>query len=254
MNVSLTNFPRSSALLLLAYTLMTALPVQAQNEDASKQIQQSVEDDGDASSQQEPAPEAQNAAEPERELTASELNARQRIKQTVTVRRSLNGAAIEKKSIDVPENLDLPTHPTEAGTSLSQIVRDQVDREVLTRREVLSEANLDFILADTDNDRTITGLEFSNLWTIRREDENYREVLTDENGDPYPEEAYQLRVASAMGKKFRLMAGMQSGLNRKEYITEVLRDFDSMDANGDYILRDLELLNFRRISVGMDTE
>lgn len=181
-----------------------------------------------------------------KELTAAELNARQRIQQTVRVKRFINGEVVEERSVDVSDVDLLPVNPSEAGTTLGAYVRDQVDREVLTRREALAEADIDFTLADTNIDNAMSADEFSRLWHERTDDVNYASTIA-ANSD-----GASINGASAMMAKFEFMAGMEMRLDRRAYIAEVLRDFDSMDANGDYILRDAELISFRHVSLGLE--
>ena len=118
-----------------------------------------------------------NDTEP-REITAAELNARQRIGQTLTVTRFINGKAVETKKVAVPDGQGMPVRETEAGGRIADIVRAQVDREVLTRREAFEEARLEFNLVDANSDQFLTREEFVSLVEVRQDDPNYASFFT----------------------------------------------------------------------------
>ena len=54
-----------------------------------------------------------------------------------------------------------------------------------------------------------------------------------------------------LGARFDFVTGVASALSKQTFIAEALRDFDSLDANGDAILRDEELMAYRRALLGI---
>jgi len=209
-----------------------SLKPEKKSEDAEDQDEAVSEEDGKARS----------------EITADQLNAQQTIEQTFTVTRKINGEVVEVKKVVAPNIDGSPVFETEAGGSIADLVEAQVDREVLTRREILAEADIEFTLIDKNNDQQLVLDEFLSLLSVRREDPNYQAFIVDEN-----DEAYEA-LEKGFKDKFSFFVGMGTMLSRRAYIVEVLRDFDSMDVNGDYILRDRELKNFRLISVGYSVQ
>ena len=175
--------------------------------------------------------------------SANDLNARQRIRQTFTVKRRINGTVVEETTIAVPDDARFPARETEAGDGVRQFVRDKVDREVLTRREAVDEADLEFTLADSNMDGTLTKEEYVALYETRLKDPNYTDFLTlDETAhkssdgktptDRYAAFAAADRLAyrkAALGDYYDLVIDNNPTLNRQYYIRAYLNEFDRMD-------------------------
>lgn len=227
-----------------------------------------------AASAQEPSGEegagsAQTADETSAELnpdeSASYLNSQQQIEQTFTFTRTINGEVVETEQRTLTYSPSDPTRPTEAGLSALEKLREAFDREVLTRTEAFDEARLDFVLADKDRDNMMSTEEFVGLAEYWRT--NYGAQPLEADGDPeaarqrrYREFLAELDPAAARQeadekarRRFGYMAGVSGKISMEDYLQEYLLDFDSMDADGDGILRGEELTMFRAINRGEDT-
>lgn len=194
---------------------------------------------------QQPSAEAAESAENEEASDgdiADQLNSRQQLKQSFTLKRTINGEVVETKQETVTLSGDDPLRPTEAGLSTLERVRAAFDGEVLSRVEALEEAKLDFTIADVDRDGAMTAAEFADLVeTMRARDAEQAEAL-DLMGDS--------DSRAEARKRFSFLAGAASAITREQYVREYLLDFDSMDANDDTFLRDEELARFRALNRG----
>ena len=116
---------------------------------------------------QEPTPIAEavaptEAAEPaiNEDEMADILNSQQQIKQDVTLTRSVNGQVVETKTETVIYSKDDPLRETEAGPSPLEKLKAQFDSQLLTRKEAIEEARLDFVVADLDRNDAMNAAEF----------------------------------------------------------------------------------------------
>ncbi len=191
---------------------------------------------------------------------ASQLNARQQIKQTFTVTRTINGEVVETDQRTVTYSRGDPTRPSEAGSSVVEELLTAFNNEVLTRAEAFEEAKLDFVVADLDRDNLMSEQEFIGLvdtWrtnaarkaaTTREQtarDRQYRAFIEELNPNMAAQES-----AVRASRKFAFMAGASPAMARDDYIREYLLDFDSMDSDGDGILRGEQLMEFRALNKG----
>lgn len=189
---------------------------------------------------------------------ADYLNAQQQIKQDVTLTRTVNGKVVETRKETITYSNDDPIRSTEAAQSALQKLKADFDNASLTRKEAYDEARLDFILADLDRDDAMTVDEFAHLVETWRQPqgetalpsgeisrERFVEFL--ELQDPAAAKAESEAQARA---KFQFMAGPAGVLTRKNYIREVLTDFDAFDLDDDGMLRGEELLRFRAANRG----
>ncbi|MEQ8176721.1 MAG: hypothetical protein RIA10_00160 [Amphiplicatus sp.] len=191
---------------------------------------------------------------------ASQLNARQQIKQTFTVTRTINGEVVETDQRTVTYSRSDPTRPSEAGSSVVEELLTAFNNEVLTRAEAFEEAKLDFVVADLDRDNLMSEQEFIGLvdtWrtnaarkaaTTREQtarDRQYRAFIEELNPNMAAQES-----AVRASRKFAFMAGASPAMARDDYIREYLLDFDSMDSDGDGILRGEQLMEFRALNKG----
>lgn len=195
---------------------------------------------------------------------AAYLNSQQQLKQTFTVTRTINGEVVETEQRTVVYTSDDPLRPSEAGTTAKEALRVAFDREVLTRNEAFEEAKLDFAVADRNRDNAVTADEFIALVAAWREDSAREPMPADIEGarerqyrafiEELDPEAAKAEMETNARAKFGFMAGAAGTLSRKDYIREYLLDFDSMDKDGDMILRGDELMQFRALNRGEKLE
>lgn len=203
--------------------------------------------------------EAAGDARPQEDAdnSADDLNARQRIRQTFSVKRRINGEIVEEKTITVPDDARFPTRATEATKDVRQFVRDKVDREVLTRREAVDEADLEFTLADSNIDGEMSKSEYLALYSTRKNDPNYTDFLNfdDDANHNGSEDRYaafaradrQTYREAALARRFDLFAGKGSSLNHDDYIRAFLKDFDEMDADKNGMISGAEMVRLRHL-------
>lgn len=210
--------------------------------------------------------ETENTEEASDEDIADQLNSQQQLKQTFTLKRTINGQVVETTKKTVVLSPGVPYRPTEAGETTLQQVRDAFDREVLTRVEAFEEAKLDFTIADVDRDDRMSAEEFAGLvetWQrtgakqpeaaeLTEDEARQRqfEALfgpTEPDGDTMDADDYALA-------KFRFISGAATTISREDYIREYLLDFDTMDFDKDTLLKGDELLRFRAANRGETIE
>ena len=216
---------------------------------------------------EEPAAEAAaQAGESNPDEMADLLNSRQQLKQTFTVTRTIDGKVTDTEQRTVVYSRDDPVRPTEAGESAAEAVKAAFDREVLTRTEAFEEAKLDFAFADKNRDGKLTEDEFVALALSWRDNaarqaeptnkEETRQRQYDAFVDSLDPEAAKAEHAEEARQRFSFMTGAAQTFSREDYIREYLLDFDSMDQNGDMMLKGEELMQFRALNSGaaMDKE
>lgn len=194
---------------------------------------------------------------------ADMLNKRQQIQQSYTFTRKINGEVVETDTRTVTFSRETPLRQSEAGVAPHEALRAAFDSELLTRTEAEEEAELDFDVADRDHDNMMTADEFAGLvdsWrlTERRNqaavagetarERQYRRFVESLDLDE-PDAADSAADARARAR-FAYMAGAAGAVSRDEYIREYMLDFDSMDANGDALLKGDELIMFRAMNRG----
>ncbi|PQA85404.1 hypothetical protein [Hyphococcus luteus] len=209
-------------------------------------------------------PAAEDAAgEPEEvnpDEMADQLNSSQQLKQTITLRRTVDGKLVETEKRTVTYDRNAPYRETEAGETTLERVKDAFDGEALTRTEAFEEAKLDFAIADANHDDKMTAEEFARLvesWRkneTRQADAPSEEIARQRQYDAFiaeidPDTA-QAQTESFAKQKFAFMAGAAETMSLKDYIREYMLDFDSMDEDKDMVLTDEELMRFRAINRG----
>ena len=192
---------------------------------------------------------------------ADDLNSRQQLQQTFTLKRTVNGETETAKRTVVYTD-DIPVRASEASQSVREQLRESFDRELLTRVEAFEEAKIDFTLADSNNDGAMTKEEFSIL--VQTWNENAERHASAPNDEIEKQREYDaflreitdddtpLTSQKNARQKFQFMAGAAATITRADYIREYLLDFDAMDADKDTVLKDQELERFRSISRGED--
>ncbi len=256
-----------AALFTGASALGIAMSANAQGEDETSPLAVPVEVQK-SDMQTLSAPETQATAEDTETSTelnpdemADQLNSQQQLKQSFTLKRTINGQEVETEKRTVVYSRNQPYRETEAGESTKEKLIKAFDGELLTRTEAYEEAKLDFSVADRDLDGQMTAEEFAILvdsW--QRTDANASQSPVDKSdarqrqydaflAEISPETASVETKTGAM-QKFSFMAGESATISRDAYIREYLLDFDSMDANKDMILRDEELIRFRALNRG----
>jgi hypothetical protein len=183
---------------------------------------------------------------------ASFLNAQQQIRQGVTLTRSVDGQVVETKKETITYSPDDPLRSSEAGLSPLERLQAEFDSEALTRKEAYEEAKLDFVIADLDRDDRMDESEFVFLVN------GWQEAAVRGSGrgrfvDPTPhadEAAARAEHEQQARAKFAFLAGGAATVSRKDYLREVLIDFDALDKNDDGILSGEELLYFRAANRG----
>lgn len=189
---------------------------------------------------------------PNEDEMASSLNKQQRIKQTYTLTREIDGKVVERTQRTIEYAPGDATAPSEAAESSLEQLKEQFASEVLTRTEAWEEAKLDFTVADVTRRGKITEDEFVALI------ETWRDAATDIDADPaarrrlmaFTRGVDKATVDAAARAKFRQVAGEDGFLSRRQYIRETMIDFDAADAGKDRYLRGDELLRFRAATSG----
>lgn len=211
--------------------------------------------------QPQPAAEAPATHEPapiNEDEMADMLNARQVLQHDVTLTRTIDGKVVETKKETIVYSKDDPLYGTEAARSPLERLQAAFARQALTRKQAFDEAKLDFVVADTNTDKSMTADEFVYLVETWREtdaktvpataeERRSRFVAYLEHEDAAT--AKDQRIAQAK-TKFEFMAGASGSLSRRDYIREVLTDFDALDRDDDGLLRGDELMNFRAANRG----
>lgn len=217
---------------------------------------------------EEPAAEggaaAQEPAEPNPDEMADLLNSRQQIKQSFTFTRTINGEVVETDQRTVTYSRKDPLRGTEAGESPLNALKEAFDSEVLTRTEAFEEARLDFVIADKNRDNLMTAEEFAALLETWRETGAHAANAPDEETarqrqyrafvEELDPEGAKEDAETRAGQKFLSMAGASQTVSREDYLREYLLDFDSMDADGDGLLKSEELMLFRALNRGETVE
>lgn len=183
---------------------------------------------------------------------ASFLNSQQQIRQGVTLTRSIDGQVIETKSETITYSPNDPLRSTEAGSSPLDALQAEFDSEALTRKEAYEEAKLDFVVADLNRDDKMDESEFVFLVN------GWQDATVSGSGrgrfvDPTPqadEAAAKAEYEQQARAKYAFLAGGAKTVSRKDYLREVLIDFDALDKNDDGILTGSELLYFRAANRG----
>lgn len=191
---------------------------------------------------------------------ADMLNSRQQLKQTYTLKRTINGEVVESEKRTVTFSRDTPYRETEAGMTTVEALKAAFDSELLTRIEAFEEAKLDFTVADIDRDENMSREEFVRLvdtWRqsdARTADAPTKEIARQRQYDAFLSEinpqAAETQSDQYARDKFAFMAGAAETVSREVYIREYLLDFDTMDMNKDTLLRSDELMRFRALNRG----
>ena len=191
---------------------------------------------------------------------ADMLNSQQQLKQTYTLKRTINGEVVESERRTVTFDRNKPYRETEAGTTTVEALKAAFDGELLTRIEAFEEAKLDFTVADVDRDQIMSQDEFVRLvdtWRqndARTADAPTKEIARQRQYDAFLSEispqAAESQSDQYAREKFAFMAGAAETISREVYIREYLLDFDTMDANKDTLLRSDELMRFRALNRG----
>lgn len=210
------------------------------------------------------APAAESEETISEDDMADLLNSRQQLQQTYKLRRTINGEVVEIEERTVTFSRDDPYRATEAGGSPRERLLSAFDGEVLTRTEAYEEAKLDFTVADVDRNGVMTAEEFAALVDSRREQGDRQAPASDEEAarqrqydaflaeiDP---EGAEFQSEAYAKEKFAFLSGAASQLTQQDYIRAYMRDFDSMDANNDRLLKNEELLRFRALNRGETME
>ena len=194
------------------------------------------------------------------------LNSRQQLKQSVRLKRTINGEVVEESTSTIIYDESQPVRPSEAGVSTLEDLRAEFDQATLTRNEAFEEAKIDFVLADLNRDEAMSPDEFAALvdkWRAMDSRLPARPAnVENPDGDggrfvdmsdaPWSENDDAVR-AQALAK-FAFMAGQKPSLSQKDYILEYLTDFDAMDMNNDSVLNGDELMRFRAANRGLDID
>ncbi len=183
---------------------------------------------------------------------ASFLNSQQQIKQGVTLTRTIDGKVVETRSETIIYSPDDPVRDTEAALSPLERLKAEFASDALTRKEAYEEAKLDFVIADLNRDDRLDESEF--VFLVK----GWQEATVSGSGrgrfvDPTPhadEMAAKAEHEQQARAKFAFIAGGAAGVSRKDYIREVLIDFDALDKSNDGVLTGTELLNFRAANRG----
>lgn len=180
------------------------------------------------------------------------LNSQQQIRQGVTLTRTIDGKVVETRTETITYSPDDPLRGSEAAMSPLERLKAEFASEALTRKEAFEEAKLDFVIADLNRDDKMDESEFVFLVN------GWQDATVSGSGrgrfvDPTPhadEAAARAEHESQARAKFSFIAGGSTTVSRKDYMREVLIDFDALDKSGDSVLTGDELLNFRAANRG----
>lgn len=202
-----------------------------------------------------PSSTAENDPVVDEDNVADDLNSRQQLQQSFTLKRTIGGEVVQTEQRTVTYDRSLPYRDTEAGQSVSEVLRAAFDGELLTRSEALEEAKLDFSVADRDRDGAMTLNEYFVLAESWREDaESDQKTTRQRQFDAFLAELEGELVPNqkqaAITEKFQFMAGADGIVKRADYLRGYLRDFDTLDVDNNSLLDGNELINFRALSQG----
>ena len=194
------------------------------------------------------APAEHSAAPPVNEDEMADLlNSQQQIRQGVTLTRSIDGTVVETRTETLTYSPDDPLRGSEAAMSPLERLKAEFASDALTRKEAFEEAKLDFVIADLNRDGKMDESEFVflvNGWQDATVTGSGRGRFVDPT--PHADEAVAKAEHESQARaKFSFIAGGSATVSRKDYMREVLIDFDALDKNGDGVLTGDELLNFR---------
>ncbi|MEL6791033.1 MAG: hypothetical protein AAFO78_10735 [Pseudomonadota bacterium] len=201
----------------------------------------------------------EQARKPDPDRQAADLNARQRINQTFTVRRRAGDDVLSETTLIVPGDRDFARQTSEAGGTVRDYIRAAADATLLTRREAFTEAQLDFALLDQDRDGFLNQTEYEKAAALRRDQEAY-ERLVNTSEEKAPSETKDNRYAAfakadrqaaqraRLTRQFTEMAALSGGqsIDQRAYALGILAIFDKLDGNEDGVLIDAELHSFRQ--------
>ncbi len=197
------------------------------------------------------AQEAEAAPVNEDEM-ADLLNSQQQIRQGVTLTRSIDGTVVETRKETITYSPDDPLRGSEAALSPIERLKAEFASDALTRKEAFEEAKLDFVIADLNRDDKMDESEFVflvNGWQDATVSGSGRSRFVDPT--PHADEAAAKAEHDQQARaKFSFIAGGAATVSRKDYMREVLIDFDAFDKSGDSVLTGDELLNFRAANRG----
>jgi Ca2+-binding EF-hand superfamily protein len=175
------------------------------------------------------------------------LNSQQQIRQGVTLTRTIDGTVVETRTETITYSPDDPLRGSEAALSPIERLKAEFASEALTRKEAFEEAKLDFVIADLNRDGKMDESEFVflvNGWQDATVSGSGRSRFVDPT--PHADEAAAKAEHEQQARaKFAFIAGGSATVSRKDYMREVLIDFDALDKSGDGVLTGDELLNFR---------
>jgi hypothetical protein len=209
-------------------------------------------------------PDAEQPAPANPDEMADDLNSSQQLKQTFTLRRTVDGEVVETEKRTVTYDRDTPYRETEAGKTTVERLKAAFDGEALTRTEAFEEAKLDFIVADVNRDDKLTSEEFAGLVDSWRKNETRQagaptqDIARQRQYDAFLEEidpaAAEQQGEAYAKQKFAFIAGAAATISLQDYIREYLLDFDAMDADKDMVLSSDELMRFRALNRGETLE
>lgn len=191
---------------------------------------------------------------------ADDLNSRQQLQQTFTLKRTINGEVVETEKRTVTFSRDEPYRETEAGRTTLDRIKSSFDGEALTRTEAFEEAKLDFVIADVDRNALMTAQEFAGLVHSWQNNEARKAAAPNDEikrqrqyeaflAEIDPQTAVKQNEAFAL-QKFAFMAGAAETMSLQDYVREYLLDFDAMDEDKNALLSGEELMKFRALNRG----
>ncbi|MEO0851169.1 MAG: hypothetical protein AAFY04_07155 [Pseudomonadota bacterium] len=201
---------------------------------------------------------SEQAREPDPDRQAADLNARQRINQTFTVRRRAGDETFSETTVSVPADRDFARKPSEAGGTVRDYIRGAADATLLTRREAFSEAALDFSLLDQDRDGALTRVEYEKAAILRRSQSAYAALISEERDAKQVDHDDRYAAFAAADQREAQRAELRDQyaafgealppkpLDQRGYTLGILKIFDQMDADQDGVLVDAELTAYRR--------
>lgn len=229
-------------LIIAASILALAAPAHSNAQDASATPAQTP---AAAAAEAAPAPDA---LAPNPDESAASLNRAQKVEQTYTLQRTIDGEVVETTQKTVAFSPGDPIRESEAVESPQEALARAFDNATLTRTEAYEEAKLDFVVADADRDDRVTEAEFLALaagWN-----EAGDESVANEQRDAAASDQDALTAQALARTKFALMVGADAALTRKRFIREYMVDFDAVDVDGDKRLEGEELIRFRAVNRG----
>lgn len=212
---------------------------------ASASAQETPQPTETAAPATEAAPVEAAPAEPNPDESADSLNAQQKLEQSYTLTRTVDGKVVETTQKKVVYSKDDPVRDTEAGLSPIERLKAELDAASLTRSEAVADTRLDFTIADKDRNGRVTADEYAGLVREWLNADDAGAAAATAEPVALLEAADTAPALDAAKAKFAAFAGTDPDVGKRGYTRFVIREFDAADADRNRVLEGAELAGFR---------